>query len=88
MHKAIFRRNRPSQYDLQSDFSNIKEALAEATYDVKGRLGEIISRSILDVKEKSVDAKDNVADYVAEKPFKSIGVAILTGFIIGYLFRR
>jgi ElaB/YqjD/DUF883 family membrane-anchored ribosome-binding protein len=56
--------------------------------DVKGKTGDMISQSLNDVKDKTITARDNVADYTAEKPFKSLGIALLAGLVIGYLIKK
>lgn len=77
-----------SDYDLHADYQNIKTALADATQDVKGRAGEILHHSLKSVKGKSADLKDNVETYITKKPFQSIGIAVATGFILGFLLRK
>ena len=77
-----------SDYDLYGDVEKIKAALMEATQDVKGKAAELFTDSVDGVKEKTALVKDNVANYTAEKPFKSLGAAVLIGIAIGYLLRR
>lgn len=74
--------------DLSDDVAKIKAALFDATHDVKNKAGELFTESMDDLKERSSLAKDNIADYIVEKPFKSLGIALLTGVIIGYLFHK
>ena len=87
MHKAT-NKNSSKDYDLHGDLSKIKAALAEATYDAKGRARELFHESIDDMKERSAEVQDTVTDYVAERPLKSIGIAMLIGGIIGYLMHK
>ena len=77
-----------SEYDLYADVEKIKAALTEATLDVKGKAAEMLSDSVDNVLAHTTDAKDEVANYTAEQPFKSLGVALLVGVAIGYLIRR
>lgn len=74
--------------DLYGDVEKIKAALLEASQDLKGKASEILSDSVDDMKEKSAAVKDGVANYTAEKPFKSLGIALLVGVAIGYLLRK
>lgn len=86
MHKAtVGSRQYRSRYDLQNDFKNIKNAFADTTHDVSGRMAEILARSAQDVKDKSLDAKDYAGDYISQRPFKSLGIAVLIGMTIGSL---
>lgn len=77
-----------SEFDLYHDFENIKDAFTEATYDVKGRAGEILSQSMESLKDKSSDLKDGVEEYVSNKPFQSMGIALLAGMVIGYFIHK
>lgn len=75
-----------SDYDLYGDVEKIKAALMEATHDVKGKAAELFSDSVDGMKEKTTAAKDTLANYTAEKPFKSLGIALLVGIGIGFLY--
>ncbi len=77
-----------NNYDLSADVEKIKAALLDATLDVKGKAGEIFSDSIDGVKEQSQLVRANMADYVSEKPFRSLGVTLLAGIVIGYLIHK
>ena len=77
-----------SAYDVYGDLIAIKNALADASYDVKGKATELLSESFTNIKEKSVDARDDVSAYVAKRPFKSLGVMFATGIALGYFLRR
>lgn len=77
-----------TDYDLHGDVAKIKEAIAKAAEDFKGRSGEIFSESVDGIKEQSTFVKDSVANYTAEKPFKSLGIAALAGLALGILIRR
>lgn len=88
MTKRRHKHSRQSAYDLQEDLNNIKAALAEATYDVRGRAGEMLSDSVANMRERSADIKENVEDYVANKPYKALGIAMAAGLIMGFLMRK
>lgn len=86
MHKNPKKHN--SEYDLQADLERIKNAFAHAALDMKGIAGEALNHSLLNVKEKSADLKDSVGDYIQKRPFKSTGIAMLAGIVIGILLNR
>lgn len=88
MTKRRHKHSRQSAYDLQEDLNNIKAALAEATYDVRGRAGEIFSDSVNNMRDRSVDFKENVEDYVSHKPYKALGIAMAAGLVLGFLMRK
>lgn len=83
-HKA----SRANSHGLNGDIAKIKAALAHATTGVKGKAGAMLSDQWNEVKDKSSDMQHNLADYIAEKPFKTLGITLLSGFIIGFLFRK
>lgn len=89
MHKSTRNgRRHHSEYDLSTDYQNIKEALAEASADVRGRMGEIFTNSIHNAKTKSSDMQDAIETYVTKKPFKAIGIAMASGLLLGLILRR
>jgi ElaB/YqjD/DUF883 family membrane-anchored ribosome-binding protein len=88
MYKDTLRRRHHREFDLYGDVAKIKAALAEATQDVKNKTGEIFTDSIENIKDKTLEIQDDVANYTAERPFKSIGLALVTGALLGYLIRK
>jgi len=88
MHKLTVKNNAHSEYDLYNDLQNIKAALKEASKDVRGKANELLSESYDELEETSAALKDNAQDYISKKPFKSIGVAAIAGFILGYFTHK
>lgn len=88
MHKVATRRKLRNHYDISGDLEKIKDAFAQTAVDVKGKTGEVITQSFEDLKERSTELYDGVADYTSEKPFTSIGIALLTGLAIGFLINK
>ena len=86
-HKRTARGN-GSAFDIYGDLVAIKDALADATYDVKGKAGQMLSESYTNLRDRSIDMKDDVSTYVSKKPFKSMGAIFVTGIALGYLLRR
>ena len=84
-HKSNSRGN---SHDLYHNIEAIKKALQGATWDAKEKAAEVFSDSVETIKERASNVKDSVGDYTAEKPFKSLGIALLVGAAIGFLFRR
>lgn len=75
-------------YDLYDDLEKIKDALADASDDVRLKAKELFLQSIENAKERSAEIKEDVSDYVGDKPFKSLGFALISGLLIGFLLRR
>lgn len=83
-----FTKNRHKQADLYKDVENIKSAIALAMKDSKNAANQALIDSFETVKDKSTEVKDKVADYTAEKPFKTLGMTFIFGLIIGYLIHK
>jgi ElaB/YqjD/DUF883 family membrane-anchored ribosome-binding protein len=81
-------RNSHRDYDLYDDVEKIKAALFETAGDVKGKAGKIFADSIDGVRDQSEMVKERVTNYTAEKPFKSLSVALLVGIFIGYIIHK
>ncbi|TAK75442.1 MAG: hypothetical protein EPO11_05490 [Gammaproteobacteria bacterium] len=79
---------RQNNYDLQADLERIKEAFAETASDIRGKTSELLAQSADNLREKSVHARKNVEDYTAHKPFTSLGIALLVGFVVGYFVHK
>lgn len=77
-----------NDFDIYGDLSKIKEALANTAVHVKDRASGRIQDSFENVKDKSVNLKDTVEDYVNDQPIKSLGIAMLSGLFLGYLLRN
>ncbi|RDI42545.1 DUF883 family protein [Aquicella lusitana] len=81
-------KNKFSKNDLYADVEKLKEDLLGTTYDLGSLIGNSYQQSMDNVKDKSALIRDNVANYIVHKPFKSVGIAIASGFLLGYLLRR
>jgi ElaB/YqjD/DUF883 family membrane-anchored ribosome-binding protein len=73
---------------LYDDVEKIKAAISDASYDVKDKVNEIFSDSLGTVREQSDMVRENVSNYTAERPFKSLSIVLLTGVMLGYLIHR
>lgn len=76
------------QANLYKDVEKIKAAIAATMHDTRGLAGQALTDSLLNIREKSAAVKDNVSDYTARKPLKSLGISLLCGLIIGYLLHK
>lgn len=74
-----------NHYDLQSDLNRIKNAFADTASHVRGRAGDLVSSSLNNIKDKTIEVQENVADYTSEKPFTSLGFALLAGLALGFI---
>jgi ElaB/YqjD/DUF883 family membrane-anchored ribosome-binding protein len=78
-----------NRYDITGDLGKIRDAFTETAKDVGGKASQVFTQSMTDVKDRSADIRGNVEEYVAEKPFKALILAMLSGaFIGGALMRK
>lgn len=81
-------RNHAEEYDIYNDLLKIRDAFSDTAKDVKGRAGQAITESFDSVKERSSELQDGVANYTREQPFKTVGIALLAGFVVGFWLRK
>lgn len=81
-------RKRKNNYDLYEDVERIKDALIDATRDVKDKTAEKIADSFEDFKRKQSEITEEVSDYVSDRPLKSLGVSLMLGIAIGYFLHN
>lgn len=85
---AKHKRGHHSDFDIYGDLAKIKDAIADATLGMKGRAGEALANSLNDVRERSALFQGNVETLVTDKPFKSVGIALLAGVCLGYFLHK
>lgn len=74
--------------DLYGDVLKIKQALLGAKQHMGELVGEKVTDSFDEMRDRASTAQETVTDYVAERPFKSLGIAMLTGLIVGYFIHK
>lgn len=86
MYKNATRHRRHSEgdYDFAADLNKIKSAFSDASQDLRDRAGDIFLDSLHEAKQKS----KHVTNYLADRPLKSIGLAMFAGLIIGYFIHK
>ena len=73
---------------IYDDVEKIKAAIANATSDVKSKVGDMFNESFDSMKDQSLHLRDNISGYTAKKPFKTLSIALLAGLVIGYLIHK
>lgn len=81
-------RHERNEYDLNEDLEKIRAALSDTSYDLKGKANDLFDRSKESIKKTSAELENNIGNYIAEKPFKSLGIALLSGIVLGLLLRK
>src|SRR5688572_9890690 len=82
------RKHANHHYDLQADLLKIRDAFADTAGDIKGKANDMWTHSWDGLKDKSDQVKESVSDYTAEKPLKSLLIALTVGVVIGYFGGR
>lgn len=68
--------------------SHLKRCFQEAGSSLKHETQEKFEHMMNEMKHHSHHAKSALDDYVKEHPVKSLGWALLTGAVLGFLLRR
>jgi ElaB/YqjD/DUF883 family membrane-anchored ribosome-binding protein len=77
-----------SDYDLYGDLEKIKAAFAETRDDMKGKAAEMFTQSLDNLKNETANIQARIGDFTSERPMKTIGVSLLAGFVLGFIFRK
>src|SRR5690606_20483534 len=88
--------------DVKSGLNNVEELLREAASSTGDRATELRAsamaslrtarESLVDLQESMLERGKKAAratdDYVHDNPWRSLGIAVATGFVIGLLINR
>jgi len=77
------KRGHASEYDLQGDLDKIKIALADAALSAKGTAGEALKQSW----DNAIAKSEEIEEFAKDRPYKTVGLAMVIGGIIGFLAR-
>lgn len=75
-------------YNMHRDLDSIKKAFYSASKNAKNKAKHIFTKQVGQALDKTKDVKVNVAHYAKAQPFKTIGIAMLTGLCLGFLMRK
>lgn len=73
---------------LSTDWLKIKNAFSDTAVDAKDMSGEMLRQSVSGAKKKAIKLQNNVANYTSKKPLKTLGIAMLTGVVLGYFLKK
>lgn len=76
------------KYDIYGDVEKIRDAFTKTRNDIKGKAGQVLSRSLAGVRKQSAYTQDSVANYIIDHPYKTLGTTALVGFVVGYLSHK
>lgn len=79
-------------HDVKEGLLDTKDALVETGFDVRDLLGDTYKQSIKSMKRNAKELQKDAEEMVSEYPFKSVGIAFLSGAVftglLGILLRR
>ncbi len=81
MYKTAKHKRVTSDYDLQGDLEKIKDALADAALNAKGTASEALKQSWDNALARTAE----IEEYAKDRPYKTVGLAMLVGGVIGFL---
>lgn len=73
---------------IKRDLKRLKDDLAMTAKDMRGQAKDAFTDTLESAREKSADLQVSVANYVGEKPFKALGIAMLSGYVLAVAMRR
>jgi len=76
------------QNRLTDRLEDIKESLAELTENIKDKTSDAISHTLKNAKDQTMQMKKKMNRLVTQKPYKSLGVVLLTGIVLGYWMKK
>ena len=71
-------------HDIKHNLNKVKDALAVTAYDVGTQAKDSLEVAKDRIIDKTNDLQVSVAGYIGDKPFKAMGLAMLSGLILGF----
>ena len=71
-------------HDIRHNLNKVKDALAVTAFDVGAQAKDSLEGAKDKLIDKTSDLQVSVAGYIGDKPFKAMGLAMLSGLILGY----
>jgi ElaB/YqjD/DUF883 family membrane-anchored ribosome-binding protein len=75
-------------HDARRNSRSIKSALRKMTREAKHLAEDTMAHYYDDIRGKSTEARRNVSEYIEKRPFRSLGIAMLAGIVLGFFLRR
>lgn len=86
MKTAARRKNGKSV--IYNDLGMIKKAFLETGSDIRGMASDMVSKQVDEMRGRSKKLKNSLQTYTKQKPFKTVGIAVLSGLLLGYFIHR
>jgi len=73
---------------MTGDLKRLKSAIESTAKSARKQAKRSIKTSYDQAKDEAYHLQDNVEDFVAHKPGQAIGIALLSGAILGFAMRH
>ncbi len=87
-YKHRSRANHKNHVDLFDRLESLKNTLSDITGDVKDKTSNAIEKSMNITKKRATKAAKQVDRFVTKRPYKILGIAAVTFFVLGYFSHR
>jgi ElaB/YqjD/DUF883 family membrane-anchored ribosome-binding protein len=74
--------------DLKDKAQDAASNFKDKASDLKDRATDSLKNSYATARDATLNAEEDVIEYVRANPVKSIGIALLTGFALSFLKRK
>lgn len=88
MHKQTTRIKNTGRGLLRNDLERLKAVLAMMARDARGQAKHALYESYENMKDRTAGFHENVADYVGEKPYKALAIALFSGLAFGLAMHK
>lgn len=60
----------------------------ESEHNGESKANDILRETLEEFKERGDDVKTLVTEYIHDKPFKALGIALVTGMALAFFMKR
>jgi len=69
---------------LAKDVAEIKSALSDMAHDLQNLVADKYNQ----LTDKYSESLESVSEYASEQPLKTLGIALVVGFVLGFCSRK
>lgn len=73
---------------LASDWQKIQNAFVDTAADVTDMAEDVCKLTVDNLKDQTEDIQQRMTDYTVKNPMRMLGIALVTGLVIGWWLKR
>lgn len=73
---------------LAADWQKIQNAFADTAADVTDMAEDVCKQTVDNLKDQTEDLQQRMTDYTVNNPMRMLGIALVTGLVIGWWLKR